>query len=349
MAGLVTLPEEVLLQILKDVAQASRSDIFFPECREVKGPSKGYDYAVRTCDNFPMDIHYPHSNTTVRYGRYVTPDAQWEHISDWLVLNSTCTRIRRLGREAWYCSRTFAMYSNLPTLIKGLGLDRGLPAPYEPQSQVLKLAHTMDLSRIERVVFVDNYENTSAGLLALPKSLSLFPELRHCVLVYGYTRRATSPLNKDRLPANRAYGILQTAVTGESIKSIKEHMKKEEEEGEENRKRIGMPRDLYEAYLRRLGTFQRLAFKEQDENNRTIMSSELQDFVHRFGVSEKVHIDLRFPLQSDSLESGLHTPYVLLARLKKYVWPVLHLKDRVLKEQEAQQQGVSTFCQGSLL
>ncbi|KAK8137549.1 hypothetical protein PG984_003042 [Apiospora sp. TS-2023a] len=347
MPGLLTLPEEVLLHILKDVAQASRSDIFFPECREVEDPSKGY--AVRAYDNFPMDIHYPHSNTTVRYGRYTKPDAQWEHICDWLALNSTCTGIRRLGREAWYRSRTFAVYSYLPTLIKDLGLDRGLPAPYEPQRNVLKLAHTMDLSRIERLIYVDNYDHSSAGLLALPKRLNLFPELRHCILVYGYTRRATKPLIKDRLPAKRAYDILQAAVTGQSIKSIEEQQKKEEQEGEEKRKRIGMSREIYEVFLRRMGTFQRLPTKKREEKKRATMNLELQEFVHRFGVSEKVHIDLRFPLEFDCLDAGLPTPVELMDRLKKNVWPVLRMQDLVLKEQEAQQQGVTKFCQGSLL
>lgn len=285
MPGLLTLPEEVLLHILEDVAEASSyCDVFFPECREVESPRNCY--ALRAHDNFPMQIYYPHSNTTRRYGLHIAPDAQWEHICDWLALNTTCSRMRRLGREAWYRGRRFAMSSSLPVRINGLGVDREWHAAYRPQSELLKISHTMELSRIKRVIFFDNYTYLASGLLSHPQRLNLFPELRHCTLLYGYSKvRLNKPELYYYLPGNRAYASLQDAVTGDVTKG----------EGEEDRERLAMV-------------------------------SELQGLLHRIGVSTKVHVDINFPRESDRKAQGTRSPHVLMERLRQQVWPLLRFR-----------------------
>ncbi|KAK8041062.1 hypothetical protein PG994_014069 [Apiospora phragmitis] len=147
-----------------------------------------------------MIIHYPHSGVTTTYGWHTEPDAQWEAACDWIALNTTCRLLRSLGMDVWYRTRRFAMSSSLPQRLQQLNLRPGLPSPSSSQPKLSKMSQPLGLDRIEGVILVDCTPRSPAGLLGLPKWLTLFPKLRHCTLVYGHG-------------CNGSYGKLQAAVT----------------------------------------------------------------------------------------------------------------------------------------
>jgi hypothetical protein len=175
------LPDEVLLDIVFWFAQRPQSDIFFLEhCVDPSLRNAGEDALASqeaSSDRPAISTHYPHAAVTSRCRRGL-PAGQIDHCADWLVLNTTCRRIRRLGKDVFFQTRCFAMTAALPGKLQ----RRGFSPTLSEADQELALAH------IKEVAFVDENHNTPSGLLSLPRRLAVFPSLCSCVLVYGYRR-----------------------------------------------------------------------------------------------------------------------------------------------------------------
>ncbi|KAK8137550.1 hypothetical protein PG984_003043 [Apiospora sp. TS-2023a] len=197
MPRLETLPQEILLHILRDVVESQQSNIIFPECKQ----SNSIRY-------YGMEIHYPHSGVRIWYGRKLIDRSHWELVRVWLALNTTCHIMRRIGTEVYYDVVRFAMYSSLPRQLQKSGLRD--PSSSQPvQNQLLP---PLDLSRIKNVVFVDHYAKSPSGLLlAVPQRLSLFPRLRNCTLVFDYVS-CNEDDEKAALPWMRPYSTMRMAV-----------------------------------------------------------------------------------------------------------------------------------------
>ncbi|KAK7954739.1 hypothetical protein PG988_015433 [Apiospora saccharicola] len=198
MPRLETLPQEILLHILRDVVESQQSNIIFPECRQ--------SYGLR----YPgMEIHYPHSGVTKWYGRKIKDRSHWKLVRVWLALNTTGRIIRRIGTEVYYDVVRFATHSILPQQLQQPGL-RDTSSSQLVQNQLLP---PLDLSRIKNVVFVDHYANLPSGrLVAVPQRLSLLPRLRNCTLVFDYVS-AHGDDQKAALPWMTPYSTLRKAVT----------------------------------------------------------------------------------------------------------------------------------------
>lgn len=171
------LPDEVLFDIVFRFAQRPQSDVFFLEhCVDPSLRNAGEDESASS--NRPsMSIHYRHA-AAISYCRRGLPAGQAAHCADWLVLNTICRRIRRLGKEIFFRTRCFAMTATLPGKLQRRGFLQAL----SEADQELALARTAE------IVFVDENHNSPSGLLSLPRRLAVFPNLRSCVLVYGYRR-----------------------------------------------------------------------------------------------------------------------------------------------------------------
>lgn len=178
-----TLPDEILLEILTHFALRPKSDVFFPEFY-LKGiprsSAEKAEFQAARSKHAPIDIHYLHSATTkqCRRGPSGRPDV---HCAEWLVLNTTCRRIRRLGKGVFFQTRCLAMSSTLPQRLQ----QRSFIPALSTTDQELALA------RIEDVVFVDGNVHSPSDLLSLPRRLALFPRLRSCLVVYGYRESET--------------------------------------------------------------------------------------------------------------------------------------------------------------
>ncbi|KAK8017749.1 ankyrin repeats (3 copies) domain-containing protein [Apiospora rasikravindrae] len=197
-------PEEILLEILKNLAQTPQSNVFFPECHEGKRKANGLD----VFESSSVVIHYPHSGITTRYCSDNRPDTQRELAVDWLAINTTCRLLRRVGKEAFFRHRRFAMFLTSPGPLQIYNTHLRLPPPSTPHAtkpeirrQLFEMSQFLDLERIERIIF----------------RLKVFPRLRHCTLLYAYFTRSPQPL-----PPRNAYPLLQAAVTDASGEDAEE-------------------------------------------------------------------------------------------------------------------------------
>ncbi|KAI1125730.1 hypothetical protein F5Y10DRAFT_246439 [Nemania abortiva] len=87
------VPDELLLQILKDAMEVTSP--FFPE-GDVRCRSNLLEYP------FP----FPHY--------LVAFPSQVNHLRDWRLVTSTCRRIRRVGMEAFFRTKTIVMSTSFP-------------------------------------------------------------------------------------------------------------------------------------------------------------------------------------------------------------------------------------------
>lgn len=179
MAGVLDVfPDEVLHEILFNFAQQPKNVVFFLEhCVNNSLRNAGEDKTVQELitSYHAMIIHYPHSGIRKRQ-RTQLPSGQRAHCLDWLVLNTTCRRIRRLGKEIFFRTRCFAMTTMMP-----LKLQQRSFVP-----TLSKIDQQLALACIEDVAFVDENIHSPSGLVSLPRRLTMFPNLRSCLLVYGY-------------------------------------------------------------------------------------------------------------------------------------------------------------------
>jgi hypothetical protein len=174
------LPDEVLMDILFQFAQRSQSEIFFFEhcVNSLLRNSEENEIISKEAKSYcqDMSIQYQHESAT-RWRRRGLPTCQSVHCEDWLVLNTTCRRMRRLGKEIFFQTRCFAMTAALPGKLQ----QRGFSALSEADQELA-------LTRIGDIVFVEENHNSPSGLLSLPRRLAVFSNLRSCKLLYGYRR-----------------------------------------------------------------------------------------------------------------------------------------------------------------
>lgn len=199
---LQALPDEILLKIIKAFAENPKSYIFFPQYCVLPG---------RYPCGPTMEINYPYSADTKRYCSNI-PFDQKRHAFDWLVLNTTSRTIRRLGREVFYSTRSFAMTMSLPDKLqqgvlsssqnprgsKKPSWKRQITSQRQYGSRMASIGQWLDPSAIRRVMFVNSVGSSTSALIGLPRILRNFnrPDggarykkshaLGSCILIYGF-------------------------------------------------------------------------------------------------------------------------------------------------------------------
>ncbi|KAH9883447.1 hypothetical protein F4778DRAFT_788591 [Xylariomycetidae sp. FL2044] len=138
-----TLPDEILQLVLIRAVEKPKSDIFVPE---------------REFSFWDDDI--PHR----------------AHCLDWIILNSTNRRIRRMSEEVFFQTRCVAMRWGLFQTLQQRQQTGNLPPP-------LRLIEG-SVERIKHLALTGLNSGSPSHLLHLPRHLALFSRLRSCVLLY---------------------------------------------------------------------------------------------------------------------------------------------------------------------
>ncbi|KAI1772823.1 hypothetical protein F4818DRAFT_453220 [Hypoxylon cercidicola] len=114
-------------------------------------------------------------------------DSHEDHMADWIAINHTCRRIRRLGREAFLGTKVIAMHSTLPARLlpaDELRPDRAADWAADYFERVLSRE---DLKHVRHLALVDANDHAPMWMIALPGLLaSFFPQLRSCTLLFGH-------------------------------------------------------------------------------------------------------------------------------------------------------------------
>ncbi|KAI1493508.1 hypothetical protein F5X96DRAFT_621481 [Biscogniauxia mediterranea] len=97
-------------------------------------------------------------------------------MTDWISINSTNRRIRRVGKEEFFKAKVLAMTHALPEKLQ-TGAVRDLVSP---EDRALALEYARD------VVMICNNPYSPAEFTGLAKRLKPFPRLKGCTLLFGY-------------------------------------------------------------------------------------------------------------------------------------------------------------------
>ncbi|XXH00583.1 hypothetical protein Hte_006931 [Hypoxylon texense] len=113
------------------------------------------------------------------------PDSQEAHIADWKVVNFTCRRFKKLGRDAFFAAKVIAMPSTLPAAL--LRPHKSWKAPRGFAGQMLKNSGNpkQDLACVRHLVLTDARDFKPIWMASLTKLLTThFPAVRQCMLIY---------------------------------------------------------------------------------------------------------------------------------------------------------------------
>ncbi|KAI0386461.1 hypothetical protein F5Y04DRAFT_244114 [Hypomontagnella monticulosa] len=190
------LPEELLCHIL-DFAMARDSPFQIdyvppePAKQDIFGPVtvENWYYPPLQLESSSGAVDKLSKPTTAGCPHYRS--RQEDHVADWIVINSTCRLIRRIGRAAFFGTKRIAMRGALPAeLLQPGRVKRGFARilsqrpGYDPRE---------DLVLVRDLVLVDAKEQAPTWFVALPELInSYFPALKRCTLLFGH-RSADGP------------------------------------------------------------------------------------------------------------------------------------------------------------
>ena len=101
------------------------------------------------------------------------------HRKDWIAINSTCYRFRNFGKISFFTIKTFAMHGETPARLRA----------NDPNAIKGMMLHdqALALSRIRDVIIVNQKQSSPLAFLEIPPKLAVFPSLRRCTLLFGFT------------------------------------------------------------------------------------------------------------------------------------------------------------------
>ncbi|KAI0597461.1 hypothetical protein F4775DRAFT_560315 [Biscogniauxia sp. FL1348] len=190
------LPDEILQHILH-FAMESHVPFFLEYYTEARRHLErdGYNAVEPVPPVFERwSVHYMHGNVTSSLKAKQCP-TQMEHMADWISINSTNRRIRRLGKEEFFRAKVLAMTHALPGKLQ-TGAVRDLVSP---EDRALALEYASD------VVLVYNNPYSPAEFVGLAKRLQPFSRLKACTLLFGYQLN-----NPPRMVARAVAGTPET-------------------------------------------------------------------------------------------------------------------------------------------
>ncbi|KAF2420533.1 hypothetical protein EJ08DRAFT_653810 [Tothia fuscella] len=103
---------------------------------------------------------------------------QSDHVKDWIFINSTSHRIRRLGKTTFFRQKTIAMHLSSITLLHNNDPDtiKGMA----PEDQTLILRYVRD------IIIIDPQPSSPNAWLTLPKLLCPFSRVNRCTLLLEF-------------------------------------------------------------------------------------------------------------------------------------------------------------------
>ena len=163
------LPDELVQKIL-DFAMLSKSPFYLDEFLRASKVAE-HNRVGKTSHGKNGSAKIPSLSDNL----YDCLDAtQRIHLRDWRLINGTCKRFRRLGKEAFFSSKTFHMDPSQAEKLQNLQLTR-LSA--EDQEAALKF--------IPSIVFFLSSVGSPRPFLTLPRCVSAFRRLAHLDLILG--------------------------------------------------------------------------------------------------------------------------------------------------------------------
>ena len=154
----------------------------------------------------PTEIYYRHSGLRVRYGTHLPAAQQPQHIADWLFVNSTSSRVRRLGKPVLFAAKPLAATS---ALVDQLRTGTGTSIMMSPKDQSLAL------SEVRELVLVDFNSQRPTALVKLHSRVRSFTQLQRCHLLFDFPVPVTyvdpdyrvdlSPEHLDQCPVTQIW------------------------------------------------------------------------------------------------------------------------------------------------
>ena len=172
------LPDELLQKIL-EFAMLSESPVYLDEFLRASQEAQHNRVGEKPSGKNETTNSLSHtSGVSTSDTLYYCLDAtQHIHLRDWRLINGTCKRFRRLGKEAFFSSKTFLMHPSQAEKLQKLQVTR-LGA--EDQKAALKY--------IISVVFLVWTVESPSIFLTLPRRVSAFRRLAHHGYIFGYRK-----------------------------------------------------------------------------------------------------------------------------------------------------------------
>lgn len=172
------LPDELLQKIL-NYAMIRDTPFCIEDCSSVAEKSAQGEQKIRNARISTNDDHTKSSNPDFKRGgdnpvcsllRLLLTNAdptQVPHLLDWCIVNGTCRRFRKLGKEAFFSQKVFGMSAGFARRLQKLEV-KNLSA--DDQRTALKY--------ISSIIFLEAVTTTASSLLTLPRRISAFPRLK---------------------------------------------------------------------------------------------------------------------------------------------------------------------------
>ncbi|KAH8664651.1 hypothetical protein BX600DRAFT_464801 [Xylariales sp. PMI_506] len=170
------LPDELLQHVL-DYVMVHDSPFYIDyDTRPQEGAFHGGYWPPSSLSLAP---NHPGTSTANRASGCNNPhvdESQHAHRTDWVAINSTCRRIRRLGKPSFFRSKTICLETS--TVAK---LNSGTLSSFMFSKDDQAAAMTW----IRELIILDGRTHAPAWWLGLPCVLALLPRLRSCTIIFG--------------------------------------------------------------------------------------------------------------------------------------------------------------------
>ncbi|KAI5464946.1 hypothetical protein BGZ63DRAFT_379057 [Mariannaea sp. PMI_226] len=181
---LSTLPDEILMKILdfalmtdepldlEATIDLSRKD---PLVKDYKQHMIEPISSEEFLESFPSSFG-PEPGMSLEI--HLLPSWHRVHFKDWLIVNGTCSRFRRLGREYYWKNRQCIV---TPGVLKKLDKADASSSPLAKP-----FAHPLLLDHVQDIVIINLNVQSASKFILLPRLLASFPNLKACTLVIDY-------------------------------------------------------------------------------------------------------------------------------------------------------------------
>lgn len=214
------LPDELMKSII-DHVMTKEQPFWLQHCIELPrhrmaNTDHDWDWLGPSLRVDRSSVRYSRADVQEKLTAAVHP-TQADHLRDWRIVNSTCRRIRSLGKESFFSSKRIVLSFELAKRLQAgrswleltpagkteawtrhrnrtfeLLTDYTYKTPASVTGSIwLALSgedQRLALSRIRDAVIIEVPHSSASHYLKLPSSLGVFPQLARCIVVMYYRR-----------------------------------------------------------------------------------------------------------------------------------------------------------------